>query len=176
MPIQLYPIAIDALSSNQEEPLKVNNRKLTIEFEPTFDNVDIMRSAITGICQYSFPTPGAEALTMDFSLAVTEAMTNAVEHSGTNRVTIELTVAATAIIFQMTTNGIKFDPTIPVSFPDLSSSDDLPEGGFGLALIRELVDRVAYEYRNGKNIFTLEKTLICSEKETGDGKSYRNTR
>ena len=149
--------------------IRMNNRKITIEFEPTFENVDIMRSAITGICQHAFPAPGSESLTMDFSLAVTEAMTNAVEHSGTNKVIIELTVAATAIIFTMMTNGVRFDPTAPVSFPDLSSPDDMPEGGYGLAIIREMVDRTAYEYRNGKNILTLEKTFSYPGKGAGDG-------
>jgi serine/threonine-protein kinase RsbW len=139
--------------------IAIKNSTLTIEFEPSFDNVDIARSAITGICQSAFPKPELESLTMDFSLAVTEAMTNAVEHSGTKRVIVQIVVAATSIIFKMTTDGVEFDPTAPVLFPDLNSSSDLPEGGFGLALIRELVDRTAYEYRNGKNIFTLEKTF-----------------
>ncbi len=147
----------------------MNNRRLTIEFEPTFDNVDIMRSAITGICQHTFPAPESEPLTMDFFLAVTEAMNNAVEHSGTDNVVIELTVAATAIIFKMMTNGVKFDPTIPVSFPDLNSPDDMPEGGFGRAIMKEMVDSITYEYQNGKNILTMEKTFSYPGKGAEDG-------
>ncbi|MHB8828117.1 MAG: ATP-binding protein [Syntrophales bacterium] len=147
--------------------IEVKRSELTIEFEPTFANVDVARSAITGICQRTFSNPDLESLTMDFSLAVTEAMTNAVEHSGTKTIIVKIAVTATAIIFKMTTDGVEFDPTAPASFPDLNSSNDLPEGGFGLALIRELVDRTAYEYRNGKNIFTLEKIFSYPGEEAG---------
>lgn len=147
----------------------MKNCKLSIEFEPAFENVDIVRSAIAGISQHAFPAPELQSLTMDFSLAVTEALNNAVEHSGTNDIVIELTVTAAAMIFKMKTNGVKFDPTTPVSFPALSFPDDLPEGGFGRAIMNEMVDRMAYEYQNGKNILTLEKIFSYSGKGAGDG-------
>ena len=147
----------------------MNNRRVTIKFDPTFENVDMMRSAITGICRHTFPGPELESLTTDFSLAVTEAMNNAVEHSGTKNVVIELTVTATGVVFKMMTNGVKFDPTTPASFPDLSSTEEVPEGGFGRAIMKEMVDHTAYEYQNGQNILTLEKTFYYSGKGGGDG-------
>lgn len=142
----------------------MKNRKITIEFEPTFENVDIIRSAISAICLQAFSAPELKPPSIDFTLAVTEAMNNAVEHSGTERVVIELTVTASAMIFKMTTTGVKFDPTTPATFPDLSSTEDMPEGGFGRAIMRELVDRATYEYQNGCNILTLEKKFSDSEK------------
>ena len=147
----------------------MKNRKTTIEFEPTFENVDIIRSAISGICLQTFSAPELKPLSIDFTLAITEAMNNAVEHSGTERVVIELTVTATAMIFKMTTTGVEFDPTPRVPFPDLRSAEDMPEGGFGRAIMRELVDHATYEYQNGKNILTLEKTFSYSEKGAEGG-------
>ena len=43
--------------------------------------------------------------------------------------------------------------------------NNLVEGGFGLAIIQELVDKVDYEYRDSKNILTIKKTLSEKDKE-----------
>lgn len=143
------------------------DRKVTIDFEPSCENVDIARAAILGICHQRFPAPELEHLSMDFALATTEAMVNAVEHSETKKVVVALTVTATAVIFEMITDGVTFNPTTPVPFPDITSPDKTPEGGFGLAIMKGLVDRMTYRYENGTNVLTLEKIFCRSGKAPG---------
>ena len=130
-------------------------RKIAIAFEPTFENVDMAREAIMGICREI----GAESFAVDFGLAITEAMNNAVEHSGAEKVEVEFVADTSGVVFKLLTKGEKFDPTVNVSMPDMDDDSELPEGGYGLAIIKEIVDSVKYEYIDGKNVFTFEKSL-----------------
>ncbi len=43
---------------------------------------------------------------------------------------------------------------------DCGDPDSLPEGGMGLALIRQLFDAIAYETRDGRNRMTLTRWLV----------------
>ncbi|MBI5846990.1 MAG: ATP-binding protein [Nitrospirae bacterium] len=136
---------------------------ISLKFEPTFGNVDAARAAVHTACRERFLQPGSDALIGDLLLAVTEAMNNAVEHSGAKELEIEVIAGQQGLIFRMITAGEKFDPTAGVAFPDLDAAEELPEGGFGRALIMEMVDSVKFEYREGRNILTLEKNMMKKE-------------
>lgn len=130
-----------------------------IEIEPDFKNVDVARADISRICRGYCGKfcPDPDSFSLDFSLATTEAMNNAVEHSGAKSIEVEITATEKEIIFRMSTDGKRFDPTSKITKPDANASDDLPEGGFGLSIIKELVDSMGYEYINGRNILTIKK-------------------
>ncbi len=137
----------------------MNERIISLKFKPLFENVDSARIAIHNACREQYLRPGSESLIGELLLAVTEAMNNAVEHSGTEEVEIEVIAGSQSVVFRMITAGERFDPTAGVAFPDLDAAEDLPEGGFGRALIAEMVDSVKYEYSGGRNILTLKKIL-----------------
>jgi len=134
----------------------MENRGITIRFLPEFGNVDVARAAVGGACVAAFSGRQAAGRTDEFLLAVTEAMNNAVEHSGARLVEIDLLMSPEAVTFRMHTEGDMFDPTKGASMPGMDG-DDAPEGGFGMALMKELVDRMDYEYKDGRNTLTLEK-------------------
>ncbi|MHB8880570.1 MAG: ATP-binding protein [Thermodesulfovibrionales bacterium] len=136
-----------------------------MKIEPTFENVSVARLAVQDICRKQYAWPGAESLIDELLMAATEAMNNAVEHSGAKEVEIELIAGARRLVMRVKTEGKRFHPPSEVAFPDLDAPGGLPEGGFGLAIIREMVDAVHYDYHDGKNIVTLEKNI--SENEGG---------
>ncbi|GAF86748.1 unnamed protein product [marine sediment metagenome] len=88
-------------------------------------------------------------------------MNNAVEHSGALTVDASLTVTKKEILFSIINTGERFDISRPAEIPDI---EEKWEGGFGLVLIRELVDSIQYEYTDGKNILTLGKKLPSKNK------------
>lgn len=133
--------------------------RVTISLGRDFREIDAARVKIREFCETVFTGPERRSLLDDFYLAVTEAMNNAVEHSGAKAIDIVVFAGAAEIIFTMITPGARFDPTEKIKMPDLDSAEVLPEGGFGLAMIQELMDSVVYEYREGRNIFTLKKTI-----------------
>lgn len=132
---------------------------LSLRLRPTYENVDKVRAAVQELCRDRYRHPGAHALLGDLLLAITEAMNNAVEHSRAAEMEIDVVAGTRSLTFRMLTAGERFDPTVGASFPDLDAPEGLPEGGFGLALIAALADRVTYQYLERKNILTLEKTL-----------------
>jgi len=142
----------------------MDERKLKLVFDSDFKNVDIARAAIGGICRELTGRSASESIVLDFSLAVTEAMNNAVEHSGARAIEIEIILTKKEILFRMFTEGEKYEPLTTASMPILEDNN-LAEGGFGLAIIQELVDKVDYEYRDSKNVLTLKKNLSADAKE-----------
>lgn len=131
----------------------------SMKVEPSFERVSEARVAVRNFCKKHRPQPGADPLIGELLMAATEAMNNAVEHSGAKEVEIELVAGARSLVFRVMTAGKRFDPPADVAFPDLDGPGGLPEGGFGLAIIREMVDSVQYDYHDGKNIVTLTKNI-----------------
>ncbi len=141
----------------------MDQKIISLKFKPVFENVDAARNAVHTACKERYLQAGADELTGDLLLAVTEAMNNAVEHSGAKEIEIEVIAGQQSLLFRMITAGEKFDPTANVAFPDLDATEELPEGGFGRALIAEMMDIVKYEYSGGRNILTLEKNMTKKE-------------
>lgn len=146
---------------------------LLLRLPPTFENVDRVRLAIQELCRERCRHPGVEAALGDLLLAATEAMNNAVEHAQAAEMQVEFVAGARTLGFRLLTAGAPFDPTRGACFPDLDAPEGLPEGGFGRALIAALADTVAYEYRQGTNVLSLEKQLI---EEGQDGNQHRHGR
>ena len=142
--------------------------RLALTVEPTFAGVDRVREAVQALCRARYPWPAAQEKLGEFSLAIVEAMNNAVEHAGAAAMEIEVRAGLRALSFRLTTAGEPFDPTVGAAFPDLDAPGGPPEGGFGRALIAELSDVLTYRYTDGKNVLTLEKTITEEEARHGD--------
>jgi len=132
-------------------------RTLNITFAADFALVDQARSAVLELCREAFPQDD-EAVS-DLCMAANEAMNNAVEHSGSPQMEVELQIDDKSMTFRMSIGGDRFDPTGSAVMPEPDALGELPEGGYGLALIREFIDCIAYEYRDGKNMLTLVKNV-----------------
>ena len=67
------------------------------------------------------------------------------------------------IVMRFEDSGKHFDPTKKEA-PDLSVPIEEREiGGLGLHLVKQLMDKVEYEYSNGKNILTIKKGIAPSK-------------
>ncbi len=96
-------------------------------------------------------------------LALAEALNNIVEHAYTTDqprdVLLSVSIKPDRLCFQLCDGGAPLPGLcLPKGrLPDHSGPrDDLPEGGFGWFLIRDLTERVDYERRDGMNHLTLE--------------------
>jgi len=131
---------------------------MNLTFHADFASVDQARSALLGACREVFPLE-SEAVS-DLCMAANEAMNNAVEHSGSSQVEIELRIDDNCMIFRISTCGERFDPTAGNAvMPECDEQGELREGGYGLALIQVLIDSMSYEYLEGKNILTLVRKV-----------------
>lgn len=138
--------------------------RLRISFEPTFANVDMVRAAVGGICSNFFQLPCHAASVMEFCLIVTELMNNAVEHASAEALDAELLLFGHEAVFRLISAGQGFDPTQRAVMPDVEQGD-LPEGGYGLALIQTLADSMEYERKGDRNTVTLRKRFSDQPEE-----------
>jgi anti-sigma regulatory factor (Ser/Thr protein kinase) len=124
------------------------------------DRAEIPRLAafIDAFCQ---PLgPAAEDL-MSFHLALEEAVTNVIHHGYIDGQPHEFTVALAAaadgrVTAIVTDDAPAFDPVARAPVDTSLPLEQRPIGGLGVHLIKNLMDSVRYERRDGRNVLTLE--------------------
>lgn len=140
-----------------------DSRRLRISFEPAFGNVDMVRAAVRGICSDFFQLPESSAGIMDFCLIVTELMNDAVEHAKSTVLNVELLLSDQEATFRLVTKDAAFDPAAVTAQPVTENDGELPDGGYGRALIRLLSNGMEYEHLEYRNTVTLRKRLAEQE-------------
>lgn len=81
------------------------------------------------------------------------------EKEGTATIRLELEERPRTLVVTMIDSGVPFDP-LKQDNPDIDASiDDRPIGGLGLFLLKEMMDQISYEYRDGQNIVQFRKKL-----------------
>lgn len=102
-----------------------------------------------------------EARTRRLQLAVDEAIANAIEHGMTDtsrgRITVSRSIQEGQVTITVRYRGDRFDPTVAPARPAAESLRQRAEHGYGLLLIRGLVDDAAYRYSRGVNEVQLTK-------------------
>lgn len=123
------------------------------------DNLSQVRDFI----QESAGTAGVDADGIgDLLIAVDEAVTNTIIHgckSGDGCIAIEIDNQPEALVVRIVDNCSLFDPTQNTD-PDLMASplDREEAGGFGVYLLKRLVDEISYKAtEDGRNELTLLK-------------------
>jgi anti-sigma regulatory factor (Ser/Thr protein kinase) len=97
---------------------------------------------------------------MEFQLATEEAFTNVAKYaySGkTGTIHIIARVYGDRLELILEDEGTPFDPTTHTVNLSQDDTKDRPVGGLGIHLIRCYVDRMSFEFRDGKNALTLVK-------------------
>ncbi|MCK5830169.1 MAG: ATP-binding protein [Methylococcales bacterium] len=127
-----------------------------------FENTRLAALCATEVASRSF---NSEALN-EIELSIVELVNNCIEHayeeSVNQQVSIEFKLFKDHLIIEVTDNGKALDPSIldnmNGSFDfDPDDLDNLPEGGFGLNIIKASMDEVKYERLNDKNHWLLTK-------------------
>jgi serine/threonine-protein kinase RsbW len=118
--------------------------RLTIPARPEY--ITLCRLALTGL---SGLRPFTDELLADLKLALTEACSNSVRHaydSGEGVVEIVYDLQPDRLVIEVTDEGEGFDPAAVGG-----ASENLSEGGLGIAIIRAIADDVQIGTRaNGK--------------------------
>lgn len=103
------------------------------------------------------------ALAMSLNLAMEEAVVNVMDYAypaGTEgEVNIEAIADETQLHFIISDSGKPFDPTAKEEVDTTLSAEERPIGGLGIHLIRQLMDNISYERKDGKNILRLSKNI-----------------
>lgn len=98
---------------------------------------------------------------LEVQLAVEEACTNIVLHAYESRagfICVSMGVEEDKLKIMIEDDGPPFDPTEHKAMHCLNQDNiEGPVGGWGIGLIRALVDEITYERCHGKNILYLVK-------------------
>ena len=105
--------------------------------------------------------------TMQMNLALEEAVVNVMNYAYPAGTKGEVCIAAEAeadtLMFTIVDSGIAFDPTEKDEVDTTLSAEERQIGGLGIYLVRQLMDDVEYERRDGRNILKLTKKLTKSK-------------
>jgi anti-sigma regulatory factor (Ser/Thr protein kinase) len=125
----------------------------------------------------SFPYGGMENPTLTFltptviagdrslvSVIADELVANAISYGEKGRdpcsVTVEVELDHERVTVILTDDGPPFDP-FGQDAPDTTLSvDERPIGGLGIHLVKQLMDNVSYQRREGHNVVVLVKQLV----------------
>lgn len=98
------------------------------------------------------------------SIAIDELFSNIVKFAyspqiGQAIVRIELRENPVSIAISFIDNGKPFNP-LDIDDPDITlSAEERQIGGLGIFIVRQSMDEITYEYKNGQNILTIKKNL-----------------
>ncbi len=101
---------------------------------------------------------------MQMDVAVEEIFVNIASYAynpeeGPATVRFETTKSPATVIIRFMDRGVPYDP---LAKPDPDLDQPLQKrrrGGLGIYMVKQYMDGIEYEYRDGQNILTLKKTL-----------------
>lgn len=103
------------------------------------------------------------SVAMPLNLALEEAVVNVMQYAypaGTHgTVTIEAVFNKEQLRFILSDAGTPFDPTAKEDVDISLEVGNREIGGLGIHLIRQIMDDISYEYKDGKNVLTLYKKI-----------------
>lgn len=105
------------------------------------------------------------ATTMKINLAVEEAVVNVIEYAypkGVGEVNTKLMVVGDCLEIEITDSGIPFDPTLKGDVDTTLKAEERPIGGLGIYLVRQIMDTINYQYKDGKNVLKLTKKITST--------------
>lgn len=102
------------------------------------------------------------ALTMNLNLALEEAVVNVMSYAypnGKGDVKVDIMIDDQKVVSILTDSGIPFDPTKKGDVDTTLPVEERPIGGLGIHLVKQIMDKVSYQYIDNQNILTLEKNI-----------------
>ncbi len=110
----------------------------------------------------TYALPGA--VRRSVNVALDELLANELSHGMAGRdagsVTVEVELDQERVTVTITDDGPPFDPFRQAAPDTTLSVDERPIGGLGIYLVRELMDNVSYQRRDGQNVVVLVKQLV----------------
>ena len=130
----------------------------------TFDNDISQIPQLEGFIDEVQKATGIDpSLAMGLNLALEEAVTNVMmyaypkgQHGNAN---LKAILKDGSIEFVLWDKGIAFDPTAAPEADTTLGVEERAIGGLGIHLVRNIMDKVSYENKNGMNILTMIKNI-----------------
>ena len=91
------------------------------------------------------------------NIAADEICSNIARYSGAAAAQVDCELMDGRTVIHFADDGKPYDPTVQKE-PDITlSAEERENGGLGIFMVKKSMDRVAYEYADGRNILTIEK-------------------
>ncbi|NVN98168.1 MAG: ATP-binding protein [Geobacteraceae bacterium] len=133
--------------------------KFQISIKPEFKSAETVRTKVKSTLDGLLSAVSEEKVD-EFCQAVSELINNAIEHGHCSNIECELKVENEKAVFTLDTDGVLFDPTsVKARMPDFDERNELPEGGYGLAIIIQLSDEFTYRNEGNRNITVVTKII-----------------
>ena len=138
-------LTIRKISETQPVVLRVENK---------MDQWPVLRTALQN---YSLCVGMDERTIKKMILALEEAVVNIINYSKANY--ISLTICHSPLTITLTDNGIEFDPTAQAEVNTAQVTAERQIGGLGIALLRQIADKIHYRRTDEQNELTIIKNI-----------------
>jgi len=143
-------------------------RKIKFIIDSDLENVPLIGMAINKLCSL---IPFSEGMAFQVELCIVEAVTNCIRHAykydSAQKVEVVFTLSPEELVLDIRDIGIPLEMEV-LEQADIRSLEcdpedleNISEGGRGLAIIKEVMDSVAYNSEKGMNCLTMKKELPC---------------
>jgi len=103
----------------------------------------------------------------ELQVALEEVVSNVIKHGfrdgATHTFTVSLSADADFVTAVVTDDAPAFDPLARAEVDIAQPLEERPIGGLGIHLVRHLMDEVAYERREARNVLTLRRRRESTE-------------
>jgi len=103
-----------------------------------------------------------ESEKMKVNIAIDELLANVTNYAykdGLGKITLKIDINKKILSMTFIDNGIKYNP-LEHNDPDITlSAEERKIGGLGIYLVKNLMDKMEYEYADGKNILKIQKNF-----------------
>lgn len=104
----------------------------------------------------------AESQRYNILLSVQELLTNILRHGyeGDESQPVEISMMASedGFVFELRDRGLPFDPLSHEEAPVSGEGSELQIGGYGIVIVKMVMDQLSYRYEGGWNILRAEKS------------------
>lgn len=137
-----------------------NNGLKTLTLPNDVQEVPQLATFVEEVCE----SHGVDMMTtMQLNLALEEAVVNVMTYGypeGTKGyVDISVQSESDSLTFVISDSGQPFDPTTKGDVDTTLPAEQRSIGGLGIHLVKQLMDSIQYEYKDGHNTLTLKKII-----------------
>lgn len=157
---------IDMWTGELLELLETTDSLLFLRNEWTGEAVKENLPGVLSFVEERLAEAGCPArLQMKITMAVEEIITNVIQYAytpGTGPVTLRMDIKGEPdqAVFTVIDRGTPYNPLIKKD-PDVTlSAAERQIGGLGIYLVKQTMDDISYEYKDGRNILTMKKALV----------------
>ena len=132
-----------------------------ITVDATLDNLEVVQNFVSEELEMQ---GCSMKVMMQIEIAVEEIYVNIVHYAynpeiGKATIRCEVTDNPMQVIIQFLDSGVPFDPLAKKDADITLSAEEREIGGLGIFMVKQSMDEVSYEYKEGKNVLTIKKVL-----------------